>query len=70
MTNPMSFAVWKSCLRDDCEKHGNLAAFNILGDYVLNLLWESGLEPTMTAASNLKTFSQPATHPASKSPSY
>jgi len=39
--------VWKPQFREDCERHGKQAAFHTLGDSVLKLLWESGLEPTV-----------------------
>ena len=49
MPNPMSFEKWKSCLRDDCQKQNKLAAFNLIGDDVLTMLWKSELEPTVKA---------------------
>ena len=44
-----SFDAWKLQLRKDCEHEGKLAAFDALGDYVLKLLWRSGVDPTCSA---------------------
>ena len=52
MTHSMNFETWKSRLREDCEKDGKLAAFEALGDYVLKLLWKSGIEPSVRAICN------------------
>jgi hypothetical protein len=41
------FNTWKDQLRQDCERHDNLAAFEALGNYVLRILWESGIDPTV-----------------------
>ena len=41
--------TWKALLRKDCEMQGKLIAFDALGDYVLQLLWTRGLDPTVKA---------------------
>jgi hypothetical protein len=43
----LSFEIWRSRLRENCEREGKLQNFVNLGDYVLKLLWESGLDPTV-----------------------
>jgi hypothetical protein len=50
MSNTLiNFEVWKLRLRGDCEREGRLLAFGNLGEYVIRLLWERGLEPTVEA---------------------
>lgn len=41
------FKDWKQQLRHDCEAHGKLSAYKALGEPILRLLWEHGLEPTV-----------------------
>ena len=48
-TPALAFDVWKQGLRYDCQHFGKLGAFDAFGDLVLQLLWESGLEPTVRA---------------------
>lgn len=43
------FSVWKRRFREDCYQHDRQTAFDDIGDMVLRLLWESGLEPTVKA---------------------
>jgi hypothetical protein len=45
----MSFEVRKSCLRENCAQHGKLLALDDLGDNVLKMLWERGIEPAVQA---------------------
>ena len=45
----LSFDVWKSELRHDCELRDKLRSFDAMGDYVLRFLWERGLDPTVQA---------------------
>lgn len=49
MANLLKFEAWKSQLRQNCDKEGKLAAFTNLGDFVLLLLFERGVEPTPRA---------------------
>lgn len=42
-----NFKDWKQQLRLDCEAHGKLSAYEALGEPILRLLWENGLEPTV-----------------------
>jgi hypothetical protein len=42
----LPFEIWKSTLRQNCSLKGKLTAFDCLGEYVLRILWERGLEPT------------------------
>jgi hypothetical protein len=61
MPQKLSFDEWKSCLRDDCVKDGKLLAFDTLGDYVLKILWDAELEPTVKAiTSDGKAFGESA----------
>lgn len=46
-TTQLRFADWKSALREDCVRCGNISAFDALGDTVLQLFWERGVEPTV-----------------------
>jgi hypothetical protein len=48
-TVQISFDAWKLLLRKDCELEERLIAFDALGDTVLQLLWERGLNPTVQA---------------------
>lgn len=47
--NPLPFDEWKTLLRKDCERQDHLRAFDALGDSVLHLLWESGIDPSCQA---------------------
>jgi len=42
-----AFNTWKLRLRKDCEVQDKLVAFEALGDFVLRLLWENGVEPSV-----------------------
>jgi len=44
---PLAFDAWKLQLRKDCALRDKLYAFNSMGDYVLSLLWERGVEPSV-----------------------
>jgi hypothetical protein len=46
---PISFEAWKLQLRKDCELQDKLLAFQALGDYVLQVLWERGCDPSVQA---------------------
>lgn len=46
---PADFRAWKEQLREYCQLQGRHYAFAVLGNHVLRLLWESGLEPTAEA---------------------
>lgn len=45
----LSFKDWKERLRKDCLDQGKLFAFDALGEFVLNLWWETGTAPTVNA---------------------
>lgn len=62
----LTFDVWKTKFREDCEAQGKLVQFNCLGDYVLQKLWESGLEPSVQALT--ASASKPRTVTASDAP--
>jgi hypothetical protein len=49
MADVFQFETWKSELRENCKKDDKLSAFNSLGDFVLLLLFERGVEPTPDA---------------------
>jgi hypothetical protein len=46
-TFSVSFEVWKTCLRDDCQLHGKMQEFHHLDDSVLRIIWEAGTEPSV-----------------------
>ena len=43
----LPFEVWKGYFRKDCEDHQKSREFDGLGEFVLRLLWEQGLEPSV-----------------------
>lgn len=47
MRGTISFEGWKQLLRYDSIACGKLEAFEDLGEYVLMLLYENGLDPTV-----------------------
>lgn len=49
MPNALTFEDWKSQLRQTCEMQGKTSVFTSLGDIVLRLFWERGIEPTPQA---------------------
>jgi hypothetical protein len=49
MPNILPFELWKAQLRSDCQRMHKLLVFDSTGDYVLQLLWKNGIEPTVQA---------------------
>ena len=47
MGRPTTFEAWKTLLRNDCIALNKLRAFEGLGDSVLKILYENGLDPTV-----------------------
>lgn len=45
----LGFDVWKSLLQRDCEMQDKLLPFQALGDPVLQILRQSGMNPTVEA---------------------
>lgn len=45
----LPFEKWKQLLRDDCVTHDKQMAFDCLGECVLKILYENGLNPTVRA---------------------
>jgi hypothetical protein len=45
----LTFEVWKEKLRADCVRLHKLPIFADFGDYVLALLWKTGIEPSVRA---------------------
>lgn len=45
------FEVWKTLLRNDCIAADKLKVFDCLGENILRILYENGLEPTVEAIS-------------------
>ena len=45
----MDYADWKELLRDDCNGRDKIYEFDGLAEYVLKILYESGLDPTVEA---------------------
>lgn len=58
MSSLITFDVWRTRFREDCEEQDKLAAFNALTDYVLRILWEQGLEPTVESVSQIPAAEQ------------
>jgi hypothetical protein len=48
-TSGVGFKAWKRRLQEDCARQEKLDAFNALGDFVLEMFWKLGLEPTVQA---------------------
>jgi len=49
MLDSLSFETWSSRLRADCIARDRLEAFDGLGEYVLTILYEKSLDPTVEA---------------------
>ncbi len=49
MATPLTFENWRSLLRNDCIALDKLPAFNTLGDGVLMVLYNNGLDPTVAS---------------------
>lgn len=49
MPKALTFEDWKSQLRQNCDVQGKTSVFASLGDIVLRLFWERGIEPTPQA---------------------
>lgn len=49
MSLSVSFDTWKELLFKDCLTHGKAEVFRNFGDAVLQVLYESGLDPTVNA---------------------
>ena len=47
MGRPITFEMWKTQLRTACIALDKLRAFESLGEAVLRILYENGLEPTV-----------------------
>lgn len=53
-TPSLPFDTWKLRLHQDCESEDKVKAFEAIGDYVLRVLWQSGIDPTVSAVSGPK----------------
>lgn len=51
MSRPLSFQKWRELFRNDCVARNKQLAFDKLGVYVLKVLYENGLDPTVEAVS-------------------
>jgi hypothetical protein len=51
MERAMNFEQWTNELRSDCIRLGKPEKFTSLGDYVLQVLWEANIEPSVRAIS-------------------
>jgi len=49
MRDLATFEAWKSLLRKDCIVRDKLPAFEGLGEVILKILYENGLDPTVEA---------------------
>jgi hypothetical protein len=47
MLPTLAFDAWKARLREDCMRQDKLLAYESIGDYVLTILWNQGIEPTV-----------------------
>jgi len=47
MGRPITFEAWKSLLRKDCLALSKLPAFDGLGEAVLRILYENGVDPNV-----------------------
>jgi hypothetical protein len=45
----LSFEAWKDYLCRDCISNEKIEAYNCLGDFILKLLYDSGVAPTVDA---------------------
>ena len=45
----LNFDTWAKLLRNDCVTHNKVGQFDGLGEYILRLLFENGLDPTVEA---------------------
>lgn len=45
----VTYEVWKELLQIDCVQLDKLGAFNSLGEGVLRILYENGVDPTVEA---------------------
>jgi len=45
----MTFEAWKALLRIDCIALGKNQAFDRVGEVVLRILYENGVDPTVEA---------------------
>ena len=43
----LTFKEWKLRLRQDCERHEKVLAYNNLGEECVRLLWEAATEPSV-----------------------
>ena len=49
MSTSLTFGAWKQLLQNDCIAQDKELAFNAIGDPVLQVLYDSGLDPTVDA---------------------
>ncbi len=49
MGQELDFETWKDLLQKDCASRNKVREFDGLGDYVLKILHENGLDPTVEA---------------------
>lgn len=47
MARRLSFDRWKNLLRDDCIALNKLPAFDGIGERILKILYENGVDPTV-----------------------
>jgi hypothetical protein len=61
----LAYEQWKALLRKDCIACDKLEAFDGIGDVILRILYNNGLDPTVAAIvkNGLNTPGEPAPHP-------
>ena len=49
LAGELNFDTWTTLLRNDCAAHDKVREFDGLGERILKILYENGLDPTVEA---------------------
>ena len=49
MRRSLPYETWKELLRNDCIAYDKAEAFNSLGEMILRILYNNGIDPTVEA---------------------
>jgi hypothetical protein len=63
MRRSLTFEAWKALLRNDCIVGEKLRAFDAVGDAILRILYENGVDPTVEAVVRDGLSGKPPTEP-------
>jgi hypothetical protein len=63
MRRPLTFETWKALLRNDCIVGEKLRAFDAVGDAILRILYENGVDPTVEAVVRDGLLGKPPAEP-------